>query len=227
MRPYDTASHTDPHKFRVTETAMSQATDNSSDQETLEERQSGQSERQLITKPVAPSHQGETPSDKQDRPMTDKKVKSQRSIRDLFSRGRSRTKPEEPLPKRQGFMSATRSSLVNAMRDSKSRSRVHLPWPTESKSQTEISRNKSKKREPIMPLTAFKFAGTSASPPRQLVPDNREKTRAVVLDILDRSDEQPRDSKQRLRDTQIAEVCTRLPPHTLLLKEVLLTKETK
>ncbi|RAQ99446.1 hypothetical protein DDE82_008266 [Stemphylium lycopersici] len=226
-RSHDTVRDIDPHKLRVPEAAVSISVDSSLGRHTPNGRQSDQSGRQSHASPVTTSSllHGEPP-DKQDR-SSSKKVMAQRSLRGIFSRDKSHAKTPETVTTKHGFMSATRSSLAKVMRDSKSRSKVHLAKVTESKPETGPDHTMEKKHSPPMPLTAFKFAGTTASPSRQFVPDNREKTCTVVLDMLDRVDGQPRDSPDRLRDVQIAEVRKTLSIRVSVLQELLLIMRYK
>ncbi|EUC29936.1 hypothetical protein COCCADRAFT_39759 [Bipolaris zeicola 26-R-13] len=206
---HDTVRNPDSDRLRTAETVTSETEEGSSSHETSQQRQSYQSDDHLMDSSVAPSAPEDTSSDKQDRGMTEKKIRAKRSIRDIFTRGRSRTGPEEPMPTtKQGFLSATSSSLTKAMRDAKSYSMVNLAVPTESRPQTAPapSQKKDKGKNPPIPLSAgLKLNSTCASPDRKLVPDERESTRTLIEDMLERLDTQPRDSSEHLRIVQMAE----------------------
>lgn len=208
---HDTVRNPDSGRLRTAETVTSETEEGSLSHDTPQQRQPYQSDEHLMGLSVTPSAPQDTSLDKQDHGMSEKKTKAQRSIRDIFSRGRSRTRPKEPMPTtKQDFLSVTSSSLNKAMRDTKSHSMINLAVPTESRPQTAPAPKQKKKdtgKNPPIPLSAgLKLKSTCASPDRKLVPDERESTRTLIEDMIERLDTQPRDSKERLRIVEMAEV---------------------
>ncbi|EMD59746.1 hypothetical protein COCSADRAFT_347375 [Bipolaris sorokiniana ND90Pr] len=207
---HDTVRNPDSGRLRTAETVTSETEEGSLSHDTPQQRQPYQSDEHLMGLSVTPSAPQDTSLDKQDHGMSEKKTKAQRSIRDIFSRGRSRTRPKEPMPTtKQDFLSVTSSSLNKAMRDTKSHSMINLAVPTESRPQTAPAPKQKKKdtgKNPPIPLSAgLKLKSTCASPDRKLVPDERESTRTLIEDMIERLDTQPRDSKERLRIVEMAE----------------------
>ncbi|EUC47777.1 hypothetical protein COCMIDRAFT_24337 [Bipolaris oryzae ATCC 44560] len=208
---HDTVRNSDSGRLRTADTVTSETEEGSSSHETPQQRQSYHSDDHLIGSSVTPSAPEDMSSDKQDRGMTEKKIKAQRNIRDIFSRGKSRTRPEEPMPTtKQGFLSVTSSSLSSAMRDTKSHSMINLGAPTEFRPQTAPAPNQKKKdkgKNPPIPLSAsLKLNSTAASSDKKPIPTERESTCTLIEDMIERLDTQPPNSNERKRIVQMAEV---------------------
>jgi hypothetical protein len=153
-----------------------------------------------------------------------KKVKAKRSIREMFSREKARAKTPETAASKQGFMSATRSSLAKVMRDSKSLSKVHLPRKTESKQEV-----RSEYAVDDQTSQAGMFAAINkgkATLKQELMAARRSDT-ILLRDMVDRLDAQSKDSPERLRQVEIAEVSEALRLREIMLEELVLTVQNK
>ncbi|CAN9316950.1 unnamed protein product [Alternaria sp. RS040] len=183
------------------------------------------SRRQPYTPMVSSSSPNDTTPENQNREALATKVQAQRSILGLFSREKARVKaPETAVPK-QGFMSATRSSLAKVMRDSKSLSKIHLPRKTESRSEIRSDRTVNKRSSQTGTFTAPDNNRVSLL--QEAVPEKRINTTEMLHDMVDRIEAGPKDSPERLRHVQIAEVCEALRSRSLMLEELLLTVQIK
>jgi hypothetical protein len=217
----DTIRTQDTPMPRISEPAISISVDNLLGGGTSK---GAQSRRHQFT-PGVSSSPAEDTSENHDNETLTKKVKAKRSIRGIFSREKTRAKTPETTASKQGFMSATRSSLAKVMRDSKSLSKVHLPRKTEVKSETESDHLVNKKSGHLGIFATFNNG--KASPTSEAKPEMRHHTNEVLYDMVDRIDAQPEDSSERLRYVQIAEVCETLRLHSIMLEELLLTVQTK
>ena len=183
------------------------------------------SHRQPYTPMVSSSSPDDTTPENQNKEALATKVKAKRSILGLFSREKARVKtPETAVPK-QGFMGATRSSLAKVMRDSKSLSKVHLPRKTESRSEVRSDRTVNNRSSQTGTFTAPDNGRVSLV--QEAVPEKRKNTTEMLHDMVDRIEAGPKDSPERLRHVQIAEVCEALRSRSLMLEELLLTVQIK
>jgi hypothetical protein len=217
----DTIRTQNPSKPGISEPAVSISVDNSLGHGTSKGRQP---RRRQFT-PAVSSSPAEDMSENHDKETLTKKAKAKRSIRGMFSREKTRAKTPETTASKQGFMSATRSSLAKVMRDSKSPSKVHLPRKTEVKSETEPDHVVNKKSG--HPGIFAAFSNGKATPTPESKSERRDHTNDLLYDMVDRIDAQPEDSPERLRHVQIAEVCETLRLHSIMLEELLLTVQTK
>jgi hypothetical protein len=175
---------------------------------------------------VSSSPTDKTPSKNQDKETLVTKIMAKRSIRGIFNRERARAKTPETVASKQGFVSATRSSLAKVMRDPKSLSKVHLPRKTESRLETESDHAINTKSIEAGIFATFDN-DSKATPAQEAMPRRRSHADEVLHDIVDRIDAQPEDSPERLRHVQIAEVCETLRLRSIMLEELLLTVKNK
>ncbi|KAG9188085.1 hypothetical protein G6011_02008 [Alternaria panax] len=220
---HDTVSTWGLSKPKVSETARSISIDTPKGRGIPKRRPS---RYQPYTPVVSSSPADDTPPEDQNKEILATKLKAKRSVRGLFSRDKARVKTPEMAASKQGFMSATRSSLAKVMRDSKSLSKVHLPRKSESRSQIRLDHvvNKRCNHPGLFAASNDNNNATSAQEP---MPEKPDQANEMFHDMVDRIESQPEHSPERLRHVQIAEVCETLRGRSLMLEELLLTVQTK
>ncbi|CAN9368374.1 unnamed protein product [Alternaria alternata] len=218
----DTARTPDSLKPEVSGTARSISIDIPLDYGTPKNRPS---RRQPYTPMVSSSSPDDTTPENQNKEALATKVKAKRSILGLFNREKARVKTPETAVSKQGFMGATRSSLAKVMRDSKSLSKVHLPRKTASRSEIRSDRTVNKRSSQTGTFTAPNNGRVSLV--QEALPEKRKNTTEMLHDMVDRIEAGPKDSPERLRHVQIAEVCEALRSRSLMLEELLLTVQIK
>lgn len=220
---------------------LDEYSDGQSDEESDED-----SDEQLAASPTAPSPPKGMPSDKSK--STFQSLKAQRSIRDIFSRNKSRAnlvgEAPLPLPNKPGFLRVFRSkSRVNLAEEtrptkqgffgvirSKSRFNLGETAPTAEQgflnaTSGSLAEAMPNPKDPSMPFTTPNLAVYNTSPVRKPVPIDRETRRSQLLEAIDRLVEKPDNPARRQLHLRIAKVSR--ASHTLLPTESPLTTLTK
>jgi hypothetical protein len=161
---------------------------------------------------------------------TAKMVRAKRSFHNFFKRGDRSSKTPEPVAPRQGFMSDTRSSLAKVIRDSKSMSTVNVSRGAESRSETGPGNSVNKAfvavspvQDTLHPPTLAVLEAPSPSPLQNVTSAHIDAAGTAIYNILDGVETLPRESPERLRAMEIAEVSKTLRNHAVVLSELLLT----